>query len=186
MPALRSRLTEPHARHISNLEISKSGHRKQLNAITTTNSSNKIKRTSECSLDTLHWERIYQLRHVPRQRALASKDALHLPTSNPHPTLQLPRLVEPTASSPPHRRHRLLRQDRARLLAHQLRTAVHHRRRPQALHPLMRLETQQCRRERASNRQLRRERWDLAAMGRGRWEGRGCARGGFHEWVSGR
>lgn len=134
----------------------------------------------------LYQAELYNLQHTPRQRALTNKDALHLPTSNPHPTLQLPRLVEPTAPSPPHRRNRLLRQDRARLLAHQLRTAVHHRWRPQALHPLMRLETQQCRRERAGNRQFRRECGHLAAMGRGRWEGRGCARGGFYERAGGR
>lgn len=105
---------------------------------------------------TPHFPRtiISHLKYLASTRERKRKDALHLPTSHPHPALQLARLVEPTAPAPPHRRHRLLRQDRARLLAHQLRPAVHNRRRPQALHPLMRLETQQRRRERAGHWQL--------------------------------
>jgi hypothetical protein len=92
------------------------------------------------------------------------------PTSDSDSTLQLARLVKPTAPAPPHRRNSLLRQNRAHLLPHKLRAAVDRLRRPQAIDPLLRLETQQRRRERASDRQLRRERGDLAAMGGRRWQ----------------
>ena len=131
--------------------------------------------------------RIYHLQDLPRPRASTSKDALHLPTSDPHPTLQLARLVEPTAPAPPHRRNSLLRQNSPNLLPHKLRAAIDRLRLPQALDPLLRLETQQHRRERARNRQLRRERRNLAAMGGRRWQqSGGGAGGGFHERAGGR
>lgn len=109
------------------------------------------------------------------------------PTSNSDSPLQLPRLVKPTAPAPPHRRNSLLRQNSPNLLPHKLRAAIDRLRRPQALDPLLRLETQQHRRERARNRQLRRERRNLAAMGGRRWQqSRGGAGGGFHERAGGR
>ena len=92
------------------------------------------------------------------------------PTSNSNTALQLARLVQPTAPAPPHRRNSLLGQDRADLLPRELRAAVDRSRRPQALDPLVRVETQQRGRERASDGQLRRQRGDLAAMGGGRWK----------------
>ena len=109
------------------------------------------------------------------------------PTSNSDSPLQLPRLVKPTAPAPPHRRNSLLRQNSPNLLPHKLRAAIDRLRRPQALDPLLRLETQQHRRERARNRQLRRERRNLAAMGGRRWQqSGGGAGGGFHERAGGR
>ena len=109
------------------------------------------------------------------------------PTSNSDSPLQLTRLVKPTAPAPPHRRNSLLRQNSPNLLPHKLRPAINRLGRPQALDPLLRLETQQHRRERARNRQFRRERGDLAAMGARRWQqSGGGAGGGFHERAGGR
>lgn len=120
-------------------------------------------------LIALHSSRLLQPDHNlhdPGASASHKHARIYLAAGNTHTIIQLPRLVQSTSPPPPHRRNSLLRQISPRLLPHQFCAAVHYRRRSQALHKILLVETEQRRRERACDRQLRRERRNLAAMGR--------------------
>lgn len=88
---------------------------------------------------------------TPTRQQARKNASFNLPAGHSHPTFQLTRLVQPTAPSPANRSNSMFRQDRAGLLSHQLRTAIHYRRRPQAIHQIMRMETELRGRECARN-----------------------------------